>query len=551
MYQFSGKLKMLAIGLMVIGLIGTAISFMSAPKSLEEAKDILAKQEASHHGGHGGGHGEVKDHHADAEHKTVEHKKEDAHKEDHKEAKAVDTTAHTNDHKEVKTDSTAHSTEHKTEEHKEESHGEQAANHAEDTRLTDSLNGHVTEKAHVYPAHDSGAHHAEEGHHDDHHAEHAFHQMQNKPWSAVYVSLIFFLGISLLVMAFYAAQRVAHAGWSIALFRVMEAITANLHYVSVIMLIFIIITAMHMNHLFPWMVEGTFDPLSDNYDPIVDGKKWFMNLPGWVIRSIFYLLVWNGFRYFIRKKSIEQDNGDLKLHKKIYNTSVVFILLFMITESMMSWDWIMGIDPHWFSTLFGWYVLATLLVSALTVICLVTLYLRAKGHLPFVNDSHIHDLAKFMFGFSVFWTYLWFAQFMLIWYADMPEETTYYALRFKEYVVPFIGMIALNFIFPILLLINSEFKTIPWILVIAGVFILVGHYVDLFVMIMPGTVGAHWGFGIGEISAFLFFLGLFIFATFNAFSKANPIAKGNPFLHESETHHYYIIEHRGEDNAHH
>ncbi|WP_299682491.1 quinol:cytochrome C oxidoreductase [uncultured Tenacibaculum sp.] len=548
MYQFSGKLKMLAIGLMVLGLIGTAISFMNTPKTLQDAKDILAKQEASHHGAHGGGHGEAtKEHHGDAEHKTVEHK-ENAHKDDHKEVKA-DSTAHTNDHKETKSDSTSHKEEvaHSTE------HTEEAANHAEDTRLTDSLNGHVTEKAHVdTSSHAGGEHHAEAGHHgDDHHAEYAFHQMQNKPWSAIYVSLIFFLGISLLVMAFYAAQRVAHAGWSVVLFRVMEAITANLHYVSVIMLIFIIVTAMHMNHLFPWMAEGVFDPLSENYDPIVDGKKWFMNLPGWVMRSIFYLLVWNGFRYFIRRKSIEQDNGDLALHKKIYNTSVVFILLFMITESMMSWDWIMGIDPHWFSTLFGWYVLATLLVSALTVICLVTLYLRSKGHLPFVNDSHIHDLAKFMFGFSVFWTYLWFAQFMLIWYADMPEETTYFALRFKEYVVPFIGMIALNFIFPILLLINSDFKTVPWVIVIAGVFILVGHYVDLFVMIMPGTVGSQWGFGIGEISAFLFFLGLFIFATFNAFAKANPVVKGNPFLHESEIHHYYIIEHRGEDNAHH
>ncbi|SNR14570.1 quinol:cytochrome C oxidoreductase [Tenacibaculum jejuense] len=534
MYQFSGKLKMLAIGLMVIGLIGTAISFMNTPKTLQDAKDILAKQEASHHGSHGGGHGEAtNDHHANTEHKS------DTHKSDHKEVKSND-VAHTNDHKkEVKADSL--------------SHKEEAANHAEDTRLTDSLNGHVAEKAHVDPSSHAGNDHDTAHHGDDHeeHAKHAFHQMQNKPWSAIYVSLIFFLGISLLVMAFYAAQRVAHAGWSVVLFRVMEAITANLHYVSAIMLVFIIVTAMHMNHLFPWMADGVFDPLSENYDPIIDGKKWFMNLPGWVMRSVFYLLVWNGFRFYIRKKSIEQDNGDLDLHKKIYNVSVVFILLFMITESMMSWDWIMGIDPHWFSTLFGWYVLATLLVSALTVICLVTLYLRSKGHLPFVNDSHIHDLAKFMFGFSVFWTYLWFAQFMLIWYADMPEETTYFALRFKEYVVPFIGMIALNFIFPILLLINSDFKTVPWVIVIAGVFILVGHYVDLFVMIMPGTVGAQWGFGIGEISAFLFFLGLFIFATFNAFAKANPVVKGNPFLHESEIHHYYIIEHRGEDNAHH
>jgi hypothetical protein len=561
MYQFSGKLKMLAIILMAVGLLGTVISFMNTPSSLEEAKEILAAQEASHHGGHGASHGDDT-HHADAGHKTednhaTEHKEESKdshnakeHKEDTHSTETVKDSVH--HEAETKNDSIVEAVSHNDSTHvahADEVH--ETPDHTEDTRLTDSLNGHVTEKAHANPTHGEG-HHADAGHHDDHHAEHAFHQMQNRPWSAVYVSLLFFLGITLLVFAFYAAQRVAQAGWSIALFRVMEAITANIHYVSIAMLLFIILTVMHYNHLFPWMAEGTFTLGHENYDPIVDGKKWFMNVPGWVMRSIFYLLVWNGFRFIIRKKSIEQDNGDLKLHKNLYNLSVGFVVVFMITESMMSWDWIMGIDPHWFSTLFGWYVLATFLVSALTVICLVTLYLRAKGHLPMVNDSHIHDLAKFMFGFSVFWTYLWFAQFMLIWYADMPEETVYYALRFKEYIVPFIGMLALNFIFPILLLINSDFKTVPWILVIGGLFILVGHYVDLFVMIMPGTVGGQWGFGIGEISAFLFFLGLFIFATFTAFSKANPVAKGNPFLHESETHHYYIIEHKGEDNnAHH
>ena len=561
MYQFSGKLKMLAIILMAVGLLGTVISFMNTPGSLEEAKEILAAQEASHHGGHGASHG-GDTHHADAGHKTeeehsTEHKEESKdthtateHKEETHSTETVKDSVH--HETEVKKDSIVDTVNHSDSTHvahAEKTH--ETPDHTEDTRLTDSLNGHATEKAHANPTH-GGGDHTDAGHHGDEHYEHAFHQMQNRPWSAVYVSLLFFLGITLLVFAFYAAQRVAQAGWSIALFRVMEAITANIHYVSVAMLLFIILTVMHYNHLFPWMAEGTFTLGHDNYDPIVDGKKWFMNVPGWVMRSIFYLLVWNGFRFIIRKKSIEQDNGDLKLHKNLYNLSVGFVVLFMITESMMSWDWIMGIDPHWFSTLFGWYVLATFLVSALTVICLVTLYLRAKGHLPMVNDSHIHDLAKFMFGFSVFWTYLWFAQFMLIWYADMPEETVYYALRFKEYIVPFIGMLALNFIFPILLLINSDFKTVPWILVIGGLFILVGHYVDLFVMIMPGTVGGQWGFGIGEISAFLFFLGLFIFATFTAFSKANPVAKGNPFLHESETHHYYIIEHRGEDNnAHH
>ena len=399
----------------------------------------------------------------------------------------------------------------------------------------------------------SGNHHTSKEHHDAAHDEHVFHQLQNKPWAAVYVALFFFLGITLLVLAFYAIQRVAQAGWSVVLFRVMEAITANLVPTSIVMLFIIISAVMHMNHLFPWMAEGTFTVGHENYDAIVAGKSWWMNVPGWAIRSIFYLAVWNLYRWFIRKNSKKEDtaNDNGKTYKLNYNVSVVFIFLFMITESMMSWDWIMGLDPHWFSTLFGWYVLASLLVSAVTVIAFVTIYLRSKGALPGVNDSHIHDLAKFMFGFSVFWTYLWFSQFMLIWYADIPEEGVYFVQRFTEYKEPFLAMVVMNFVFPILVLLNSDFKSIPWFVYIGGVVILVGHYIDVFVMIMPATVGAQWSFGIPEISALLFFIGIFIYATFSAFEKANPIAKGNPFLGESEHFHYYNIEHRGEGSTDH
>ncbi|MDB0601279.1 quinol:cytochrome C oxidoreductase [Tenacibaculum maritimum] len=507
MYQFSGKLKTFSIALIVLGILGIGYGFLTAPKTVEEAKEIIAKQHHSDHG-HGKAHGETPKKGAHAEEAT-------SHKE------------------EVKKEET---NEHHVEATKAETH-------------TDSVKAHkpVTEIAHKIET--KAEVHGQE-HHDDAHAEHVFHQLQNRPWSALYVALFFFLGVTLLVLAFYASQRVAQAGWSVVLFRVMEAITANLHYVSVVMLVFLIATFMHMNHLFTWMGEGVFDPASKNFDPIVYGKKWFLNTPGWLIRSIIYLAGWNFYRFFIRKNSIKQDNGDLKLHKLNYNVSVGFLAFFMITESMMSWDWIMGLDPHWFSTLFGWYVLATLLVSALTTIAFVTIYLRSKGALPFVNDSHIHDLAKFMFGFSVFWTYLWFAQFMLIWYADMPEETTYYLLRFNEYKLPFLAMVVMNFIFPVLLLINSDFKSIPWFVVLGGVVILAGHYIDVFVMIMPATVGGQWFIGIPEIGAVLFFLGLFIWATFSAFAKASPLAKGNPYLHESEEFHYYNIEHRGEDSHH-
>jgi len=219
--------------------------------------------------------------------------------------------------------------------------------------------------------------------------------------------------------------------------------------------------------------------------------------------------------------------------------SIFFLLFFVVSESMMSWDWLMSLTPHWQSTLFGWYVFSSLIVSAITVIAMVTIYLRAKGFLPHVNDSHLHDLAKFMFGFSIFWTYLWFSQFMLIWYANMPEETTYFTPRLLgTYQLPFMGMVVLNFVFPILVLMNSDYKRIPWFIILTGVIILLGHYIDVYVMISPATVGNHWQVGIPEISAILFFLGVFIYVVFNALTKAPLHAKGNPFMKESEHYHY-------------
>lgn len=504
MYQFSGKLKMFSLALIILGALSIAYSFYTAPSTVEEAKEIIASK-----AGHGDGHGDTSH---DA--KKDDHKTKETHSED---AKGHD--------------------EGKKEEHKkegsDESHDTKKQEHKVDTHAAVDTHG---------------------GDHDAAHDEHVFHQMQNRPWSAVYVALLFFLGITLLVLAFYAAQRVAQAGWSIVLFRVMEAITANLVPVSIIMLIMIALTASHSNHLFAWMTEGTFTEGHENFDPIVNAKKTWLNVPGWVIRSVIYLLIWNAYRWFIRRNSIKEDtaNDGNKTYKRSYNVSVIFLFLFMLTESMSVWDWIMGLDPHWFSTLFGWYVLATFLVSALTVIAFVTIYLRHKGYLPKVNDSHIHDLAKYMFAFSIFWTYLWFAQFMLIWYADIPEETTYFLLRFTEYKTLFLSMLVMNFVFPILLLINSDFKSRPWFVIIGGLVILAGHYVDLFIMIMPGTVGGNWSFGIPEIGATMFFLGIFIYTVFSAFAKADPVPKGNPFLKESEQFHYYNIEHHsGEEENHH
>lgn len=398
-------------------------------------------------------------------------------------------------------------------------HGDATEHHATTEAMHSEDAAHVEETAH-----------AEDGHKMSH-EEHVLHQIHNRPYAALYVAAFFFFMIALGVLAFYAIQYAAQAGWSPVLFRVMEGITS---YVFPGGLLVLAVAYFGGSHIFIWM-----DPDVVAHDEIIQAKVSWLNKPWFFIRGIIFLAGWSVYRYFSRRFSIAQDNAeDNRNFKKNFRISAAFLVFYIYTESMMSWDWIMSVDPHWFSTLFGWYVFASMFVSGITVIALIAIYLKSKGLLEFVNDSHIHDLAKFMFGISIFWTYLWFSQFMLIWYSNIPEEVTYFVTRIEDYKIAFFGMVAMNFVFPLLLLMNSDYKRIPWFVVMAGIVILCGHYLDVFNMIMPATVGDRWSIGIPELSSICFFAGVFLLFVFTALGKAPLFAKRNPFMTESEHFHY-------------
>jgi len=363
------------------------------------------------------------------------------------------------------------------------------------------------------------------------HEEHVLHQFQTRPWSATFVAAFFFFMIALGVLVFYAIQYASQAGWSPVLYRVMEGITAYLLPGSIIVFLIVLFAG---THFFPWQNEELVAG-----DKILQDKAGYLNFTFFIIRGVIYLLGWNLYRYFSRKNSLAQDEAtNFEPYRKNFKASVFFLIFFLITEATMSWDWFMSMTPHWYSTLFPWYIFASMFVSAITVIALVIIYLRSRGLVEFISDKHLHDLAKYMFAFSIFWTYLWFSQFMLIWYANIPEEVTYFIIRIQEYQLLFFGMLILNFVFPILLLMNSDYKRMPWFVVITGIVILVGHYIDVYLLVMPSTVGHYYGFGIPEIAAILFFLGLFILVVGNGLSKVSLKPKNDPFIRESENHHF-------------
>ena len=356
-------------------------------------------------------------------------------------------------------------------------------------------------------------------------------------WPALLFNTYFYLGISVFAVFFVAMQYVAEAGWSIVLKRVPEAIMAALPFFSIIMLFIVFASIMHWNHIYHWLHEGIMDPASDHYDRIIAGKEPYLNATFFIVRTIIYLLIWNYFAKKLRRLSILEDaNGGTSYHNSGVKTSAWFMVFFAVTSATASWDWIMSIDTHWFSTIFGWYIFAEWSAIGFTTILLFTLYLQKQGYLEDVNENHIHDLGKWIFAFSLVWTYMWFSQFMLIWYANIPEEVTYYTARLEvsNYRFLFWFSMLINFILPIILLMSRDAKRHKGRLIFVSVFILIGHWLNSYLLVTPGVLNTHGHIGFTEIGIGIGFAGLLIYLTLNALEKAPMEAKNHPFLDESK-----------------
>lgn len=395
-------------------------------------------------------------------------------------------------------------------------------------------------------------------------ASHHGHGGHTRWWANILVCGFFFFAVALGALFFYALQYATETGWSSQIKRIFEAMAQYIPIGLIVIVIVLITGSLGVHHLYHWMdtdinyefmvpageaggdVEFTNDAAAagavenPHYDHIIANKASFFGWFFWV-RTIAYCATFMIFLRLFRKWSLKEDEvGGTELHFLQYRRSALFLVFFAVFSSTMAWDWLMSIDTHWFSTLYGWYIFSGMWVSTMIFATVTILWLKKRGHLPNVNDSHIHDLGKWVFAISMLWSYLWFSQFMLIWYSNIPEEVTYFITRLGDsFRMPFLVTFAINFAVPFYVLIARDAKRNPRFLIPVAMLIFVMHFVDVYLLVVPGTLGEQWadnGFMIYEWGMFLGFFGLFVNVTMRSLSKAPLVPKNHPFLNESEHH---------------
>jgi hypothetical protein len=370
------------------------------------------------------------------------------------------------------------------------------------------------------------------GDHTDHH---------QRTWANLLVNGFFFLGISLGALFFFALQNATETAWTVLVKRIYEGIMSFIPIGAGVMVVVLAAGSLHIHHLYHWMDSSLYDPASPNYDSIIAGKKAFLNQPFFWVRSLLYLGVFILFARWFRQQSLQmdQETGESLVKRMLlnYRRSALFLVFFAVFSSTLAWDWLMSIDTHWFSTLFGWYVFSGMWVSAMVTAVVMALYLKRKGYLPQVNNSHIHDMGKWVFATSFLWSYLYFSQFMLIWYSNIPEEVTYFQSRIDHHPALLWGTFFINFAIPMVLLMSRDAKRNPRFLIGVGAVIFIGHWLDVNMIVMPGALGHHFhGIGLLEVGMFLLFLGVFIRTVLTALTKAPLTPVNHPYLDESVHH---------------
>jgi len=347
-----------------------------------------------------------------------------------------------------------------------------------------------------------------------------------RAWSNILINQFYFLSLALGGAFIVAMCYVVNASWATGLRRVPEAMTSFLPVTLLIGLVLIL----GLGSLYHWT-----HPDAVAVDALLQHKSPYLNVPFFVVRMVIIAFIWIFFsRMFVRNSRAQDQTGDFIYTKRNYRYGAIFIVFFAVTYTFSSYDWMMSLEPHWFSTIFSVYTFAGLFFRSIAMVTLIVLILLSAGYLKgIVNENHLHDLAKLIFAFSTFWAYCWFCQYMLIWYANIPEETAYFLHRQEGGWYPiFIANLVVNWVVPFFLLMPRAAKRSKNMLWFVSIFLLFAHWLDIYLMVFPSTIHEP-KFNYVEIFTGLGFLSLFFWVVFKSLEKASLVPHKDPYLKES------------------
>jgi hypothetical protein len=380
------------------------------------------------------------------------------------------------------------------------------------------------------------------------------HDMHNSTrfWASLLQNSVYFLLVVNASMFFICVTTLALGGWQVAMKRVPEAISSVVPILGgITFLILLAIVLGGRTDIYHWLDKSLYVEGSSTFDKILHGKHGFLNPTFFIVWSALSIGLWSWLGYKMRALSLKTDNEgpmDLVQAKSWMDTNFTvasfYVVVFGVTVAAVTpWFWLMSIDPHWYSTMYSWYTFASTFVSGMALIAIFVIYLKNRGELEYVTEEHLHDVGKFMFAFSVFWAYLWFDQYMLIWYSNQPEETRYFIDRIgtAEKSGPYHGIfffnLIVNFLAPLLLLMRKGSKRNWTMVTFVAVLIIFGHWIDFFQMIMPGTLHENAQLMPFEFGVPCLFVGIIMWGVGRYFAKNSLVQKNHPFLKESMIHH--------------
>lgn len=346
-------------------------------------------------------------------------------------------------------------------------------------------------------------------------------------YTSYLTAFIYFLSLSLGALFFVILQHLTHSGWSVVLRRIGEAVAGNLPLMALLS----VPVLLGMHHLYHWS-----DPTVLATDPLLQSKAAYLNPRFFLLRVVIYFAVWGWLSRSFLRSSLEQDaSGATALTVKMERLSAPAMVLYAFTQTFAAFDFMMSRDGHWFSTIFGVYFFAGSILCFFAALPVVFFFLQRSGRLSHsVTVEHFHDMGKLTFAFTVFWAYIAFSQYMLIWYANMPEETEWY-LRRQDGQWVWVGIVLLfgHFVLPFLALISRHPKRRRGMVVIPAAWLLIIHYVDLYWLVMPESSKGRVPISLLDLACFLGVGGIFVAALAHRMRRRALVPERDPRIAES------------------